>query len=103
MPRREPPRASASYFGAKGYNNQNYQRSTAEINRVPDFYRQKRSGAAEFGIERLAPGCPVTHSMFGDGVIVSAKDMGGDILYEVDFVSCGKKKLMATFAKLTKR
>ena len=103
MPRREPPRATPSYFSAKSYNNQNYQRSNAEINRVPDFYRQKRSGPSAFGIERLNPGCPVTHSMFGDGVIVSAKDMGGDILYEVDFVSCGKKKLMATFAKLTKR
>ena len=107
MPRREPPRAAASWYSAKSYSNQSYQRSNSEINRVPDFYRQpqqqKRSGAASFGIERLEAGCAVTHSMFGDGVIVSAKDMGGDILYEVDFAEHGKKKLMATFAKLTKK
>ena len=105
MPRREPPRAAASWYTAKSYGNQSYQRSNSEINRVPDFYRQtqKRSGASAFGIERLEPGCAVAHTMFGDGVIISAKDMGGDILYEVDFASCGKKKLMATFAKLTKK
>ena len=108
MPRREPPRASASWYSARNYSNQSYQRSNSEINRVPDFYRQpqqpqKRSGAASFGVERLEPGCAVSHSMFGDGVIVSAKDMGGDILYEVDFASHGKKKLMATFAKLVKK
>ncbi len=105
MPRREPPRAAASRYSSGGYANRSYQRSNSEINRVPDFYRQtqKRASASSFGIERLEPGCAVTHSMFGDGVIVSAKDMGGDILYEVDFASCGKKKLMATFAKLMKK
>ena len=40
--------------------------------------------------------------MFGKGVIASAKDMGGDVLYEVRFDSGSTKKLMATFAKLTK-
>ena len=34
--------------------------------------------------------------------ILSARDMGGDVLYEVKFDSVGTKKLMATFAKLTK-
>ena len=103
LPRREPPRAPVSYFNSRSSSNQYYQRKHSEINRAPDFYQQKRAGAASFGIEKLSPGCEVSHSMFGDGVIVSAKDMGGDVLYEVDFVSCGKKKLMATFAKLTKR
>jgi hypothetical protein len=34
---------------------------------------------------------------------MSAKDMGADILYEVKFESHGVKKLMATYAKLTRR
>ena len=40
--------------------------------------------------------------MFGEGVVLSSKDMGGDILYEVRFDSGAVKKLMATFAKLKK-
>ena len=103
MPRREPPRASVSYFRSQNYNNQYSYGARSEIKRAPDIYPKKRSGAAAFGIEKLGPGTAVSHSMFGDGIIVSARDMGGDVLYEVDFVSCGKKKLMATFAKLTKK
>jgi hypothetical protein len=38
---------------------------------------------------------------FGTGVIISAKDLGGDVLYEVRFDSVGVKRLMATFARLT--
>ena len=40
--------------------------------------------------------------MFGDGTIVSSRDMGGDVLYEVSFDNGQTKKLMATFAKLRK-
>ena len=71
---------------------------------MPDMFSQKkRVTSSSFGIEKLEVGTLVSHTMFGDGVIVSAKEMGGDVLYEVDFVSSGKKKLMATFAKLTKK
>lgn len=102
MPRREPPRAPVSYFNAQRYNGQRYDNARSEIKRAPDIY-PKKSGAAAFGIEKLGPGTAVSHAVFGDGVIISAKDMGGDVLYEVDFASFGKKKLMATFAKLTKK
>ena len=51
---------------------------------------------------KLEVGTRVKHTMFGEGEIVSAKDMGGDVLYEVRFDTAGTKKLMATFAKLTK-
>ena len=40
--------------------------------------------------------------MFGEGLILSANKMGADTLYEVAFDTVGTKKLMATFAKLTK-
>ena len=60
---------------------------------------QKR-GVDSYGITRFPPGTAVRHAMFGRGVIVSAKDMGGDVLYEVNFDGVGTKKLMATYAKL---
>ena len=39
---------------------------------------------------------------FGEGVILSTKNMGGDILYEIAFDKVGTKKLMATYARLKK-
>ncbi len=44
----------------------------------------------------------VRHMTFGEGEIFSAKPMGADILYEVVFDRVGTKKLMGTYAKLTK-
>ena len=64
---------------------------------------KKTSGPRSFGVEKLMPGTAVSHATFGDGVIITAKDMGGDVLYEVKFDRVGTKKLMATFAKLTKK
>ena len=75
----------------------------SEMRRAPEISTQKRTkGASDYGITKLSPGTRVSHAMFGNGVIVSAKDMGGDVLYEVNFDSGSTKKLMATFAKLTK-
>lgn len=48
------------------------------------------------------PGDRVRHPTFGAGQILSVKDMGGDVLYEIAFDSVGTKKLMATFARLKK-
>jgi len=53
-----------------------------------------------FGVERFADGERVSHAIFGAGTVVSSRDMGGDILYEVRFDNGQAKKLMATFAKL---
>ncbi len=50
--------------------------------------------------ERFACGQIVSHASFGRGEILSVKDMGGDILYEIAFEKVGTKKLMATYAKL---
>ncbi len=52
--------------------------------------------------ERFEIGDNVVHSMFGKGVVLSAKEMGGDVLYEVVFENHGTKKLMGTYAKLKK-
>lgn len=105
MPRREPPRATASYFGSQQRRPQQEFTSRTEFNRTPDMFAaaKKTSGPRSFGVEKLMPGTAVSHATFGDGVIITAKDMGGDVLYEVKFDRVGTKKLMATFAKLTKK
>ena len=51
---------------------------------------------------RFAAGDRIRHDTFGAGQILSARDMGGDVLYEVAFDSGETKKLMATFARLRK-
>ncbi len=50
--------------------------------------------------EHFKVGDKVTHMTFGDGVILSARETGTDVLYEIAFDNVGTKKLMATFAKL---
>ncbi len=61
----------------------------------------KKQGAESYGIKKLAEGARVSHAMFGEGKIISVREFGGDILYEVHFDSGVTKKLMATYAKLT--
>ncbi|MCI9449209.1 MAG: UvrD-helicase domain-containing protein [Clostridiales bacterium] len=51
-------------------------------------------------IEKFKAGDSIKHPVFGSGVILSVKPMGGDILYEIVFESAGTKRLMATYAKL---
>jgi DNA helicase-2/ATP-dependent DNA helicase PcrA len=50
--------------------------------------------------ESFMPGDAVIHRVFGRGTVLSATDMGGDILYEIAFDKVGTKKVMATFARL---
>ena len=52
--------------------------------------------------EVFSPGDRVRHMAFGEGEILSVKNMGADVLYEVMFDKVGTKKLMATYAKLKK-
>ena len=44
----------------------------------------------------------VMHKTFGEGVLLSKKPMGNDVLLEVNFDKVGTKKIMANFAKLEK-
>ncbi len=53
-------------------------------------------------VEHFKAGESVIHPVFGSGVILTVKPMGGDMLYEVVFENAGTKKLMATYAKLKK-
>ena len=44
----------------------------------------------------------VRHRVFGDGLVISMTPMANDTLVEVSF-EAGTKKIMANFAKLTKK
>ncbi len=48
----------------------------------------------------LEAGVRVRHGVFGEGTVISSRDMGGDVLYEVAFDNGEQKKLMGTFARL---
>lgn len=61
-----------------------------------------KTGPKSFGVQKFAVGTRVHHVAFGSGEIVSAKDLGGDVLYQVRFDNGVEKKLMATYAKLQK-
>ncbi len=52
--------------------------------------------------ERFSPGDRVSHVAFGEGTVLSSREMGTDIMYEIAFDDSGTKKLMATYAKLKK-
>ena len=47
-------------------------------------------------------GDTVSHKVFGVGKILATQPMGGDVLLTIDFDKVGTKKVMATFAKLTR-
>ena len=50
----------------------------------------------------FAAGDRVRHLSFGTGTVLSVREMGADLLYEIAFDTVGTKKLMATYAKLKK-
>ena len=71
-----------------------------EFFRRADITRTETAPPKKTGLQKLAAGTRVRHSAFGEGVILSVRDMGGDFLYEVQFEGGVTKRLMATFAKL---
>ena len=104
-----PPRAGGYMHGGygSGYQTTTRRESTpprrpeSELNRRVDPITPQRN-ASSFGVVRFAVGTRVRHATFGTGTVMSTRDMGGDILYEVAFDSGTVKKLMATYAKLQK-
>lgn len=60
--------------------------------------RPKPARAAEYN-----PGDKVTHPTFGEGTIVSSKMVGNDEELQVAFEGAGVKRLLAAYAKLTRR
>lgn len=58
--------------------------------------------SAKTSIEKWESGDAVSHKVFGNGVILSTQPMGNDTLLTIQFDKVGTKKVMATFAKLTR-
>ena len=54
------------------------------------------------GYETFAEGDRVSHMTFGDGTVESVIPMGADTMYTINFDEHGKKRLMATYAKLVR-
>ena len=77
------------------------ERSTRE--RSSEFMKKPNAFPEESKTQKrevFAPGDVVRHMTFGRGEVISAKQMGADVLYEIVFDNVGTKKLMATYAKL---
>lgn len=53
-------------------------------------------------VSSFVAGDPVSHKVFGNGTVLSARTMGNDTLLEINFDTVGNKKLMANYAKLEK-
>ncbi len=70
--------------------------NTITVNR-PIVKKQKLEA-----LEHIREGDRVRHRIFGDGEVLSVRSMGADLLYEVVFDSAGTKKLMGSYAKLSK-
>lgn len=58
--------------------------------------------AADSAVPAIKMGDRVKHKKFGEGIVISARPMGNDILLEVAFDITGTKKLMARAANLEK-
>lgn len=67
---------------------------------TPGYSAQKKQTQAPQKAIVFAAGDRVSHGIFGLGTIISAKSYAADTLYEIEFDKSGKKKLMATYAKL---
>ena len=104
VPRREPPRRTSYYSPYRESAAPSVARGTDELSRKPSIGNSDnmKRGAEKFGVEKLSVGDRVSHAIFGEGQVLSSRDMGGDVLYEVRFDNGQTKKLMATFAKLKK-
>ncbi|MBE6590313.1 MAG: ATP-dependent DNA helicase PcrA [Ruminococcaceae bacterium] len=76
--------------------------ATAQKSSVERITRPQQAPKKSAVSPAFAPGDRVRHMTFGVGEILSVKPMGADTLYEIAFERVGTKKLMGTYAKLTK-
>ena len=87
---------------SRSYQQQSYPPSYEREARTPTPRPKAPSTPESYGVKEFPVGTRVSHSIFGEGTITASRVMGGDILYTVHFDKSGDKRLMATYAKLTK-
>ena len=75
----------------------------APWNKTPSYSKPIPKSTPKPASEIFAAGQAVTHPIFGDGMILSAKPMSNDVMYEVAFDKVGTKKIMGNFAKMSKK
>ncbi len=75
----------------------------AELGGIKKAATATNAATPKKSVEKFAAGDTVVHQLFGEGVILTVRPMGGDVLYEVVFETAGTKKLMGTYAKLKKK
>ena len=88
-----------------GYARQQKPSSAGKQSQASGFSRGGFSGApkkSEPVSLDFKVGDRVEHKTFGQGLILSAKAVGGDMVLEIAFDEVGTKKIMAKMAKLTK-
>ena len=103
IPQRIPPKQGYGFRSGTDLRQKGRVGDFTEFDRRPDTMQGasvKKNSPEGFGVTKFPNGTRVAHSSFGEGTVISSRDMGGDVLYEVKFDTVGTKKLMATFAKL---
>ena len=90
---------SASSFGSTSYGG--YPKTSFGTPKRPAQASRPQARPATVA-PAFSVGDRVKHGTFGVGTILSVRAMGADTLYEIAFDDVGTKKLMATYAKLTK-
>ena len=84
---------------------------TARPQRKPGYLQQEARHAqiekiaariAAAHAETFTAGDRIRHKVFGEGTVISAREMGNDTLLEIAFDTKGTKKIMANFAKVEK-
>lgn len=73
-----------------------------EVRLNTGFSVHKPGAPAKASNETFVPGDRVHHNVFGDGTVVNAVPMGGDVLLTIDFDVKGRKKTMQNYAPMKK-
>ncbi len=95
-------RASYRYSGSSAYRVETGKPFSASSVEKRGAQSSASSGtrAVPLVLRVIPPEARVSHAIFGQGTILSARPVGGDVLYEIRFDSGETKRLMATYAKL---
>ena len=92
-----------SYGTRNGIRTSRVNAEEAPWNKTPAYSKPKPAPESKPIAEIFAAGQAVTHPIFGDGMVLSAKPMSNDVMYEVAFEKVGTKKIMGNFAKMSKK